>query len=274
MTFVSSEAEAIRIQEITNELISEYPKPEILSIFTQIKNCKEQEIFIEHVNTDCEVGSEVINKRTVDMYHARHARTCTNWALENGLIDRELTDYAERLIQDHYIDQEQLAINTLYANIDNRDNCFCDENGLFIETELNKENVLKACTKINHYKDANGLIIGAKPKALVVNERKYFDTVRLCKQMFNIDKHGNVNLNQLSDLNLKVIASSFVPYNDWLIITDVSNVLMYCIAKDIYSDCNVKEDTKNIVLEVKGEYAFVALNPNCLFYAKGVSVDE
>ena len=269
MTFVSSKAEAVRIQEIANKLISEYPKPEILSIFTKITNCKEQEIFMECVGINKEDGEMSYNKQVVDMYHARYARTCTNWALENGfLVDRELTDYAERLIQAYYEEQEKLAITTLLlARVGKKEHTFSDKDGSFIETELNEKNLLKAYAKINRYKDANGLIIGAKPKTLVVYESLRFVAYDLIK---------TINDRYALKLNVAVVSKlpTLVEVTDWFIITDVSNVLMYCIGKDIYSDCNVKEDTKNIVLEVKGEYAFVALNPNCLFYAKGVSVDE
>lgn len=267
-TFVSSEAEAVRIQEITNKLISEYPKPEILSIFTKITKCKEQEIFMECIGINKEDGDMSYKKEVVDMYHARYARRCTNWALENGLIDRELTDYAERLIQAYYEKQEKLAITTLLlAQIGKKEHTFSDEDGCFVETELNEENLFKAFAKINHYKDANGLIIGAKPKTLVVSESLRFVAYDLIK---------TINERYALKLNVAVVSKlpTLVEVTDWFIITDVSNVLMYCIAKDIYSDCNVKEDTKNIVLAVQGEYAFAALNANCLFYAKGVSVDE
>jgi len=261
--FARKKAEAIRIQEIANKLISEYPKPEILSIFTKITNCKEQEIFMERTGIKKD-GSMSF----VDMYHARHARACTNWAFENGLIDRELTDYAELLIQNYYEEQEKLAINTLlYAQIGKTKNTFSDEDGCFIETELNEENLLKAIAKINLYKDSNGFALGAKAKTLVVSESLRFVAYDLIK-----------TINERYALKLNVVVVSKLPtvatVTDWFIITDVKNTLMYCVAKDIYSDCNVDENTATIKLEIKGEYAFAALNANCLFYAKGVSVDE
>lgn len=261
--FAVEKAEALRIKAIADKFISEHPKPEILSIFTQVTKAKDREIFIDCANANC-ISDKTTRTQVVDIYHAQYEKYFTHWAFLNNCVDKELEYSNPALLKSYYEKQEQLAITTLYyAQIGKEDHTFSDEDGKFIETELNEENLLKAFDKINLYKDANGLIFGVKAKTLVVAEPLRSVAIDLVK-----------SINERYDLKLNVVVSNHLIEDvDWFIITDLNNGLIHYTAKDIYSDCDLDENTLTIKLRVKGEYAFAA-HANCLFYAKGARVDE
>lgn len=137
--------------------------------------------------------------------------------------------------------------------------------------DLSEAALEQACIDIAGFTDDRGLLIGVRPKALVISRYMPFEAKRILGTQGRVGTDNN-DLNAIKDMGMipKTVVNHFLTDADaWFIRTDVANGLkMFERRKDEFGTDN-DFDTENAKFKASGRYSFAWSDPRTIYGSAG-----
>jgi hypothetical protein len=144
-------------------------------------------------------------------------------------------------------------------------------NQLATAADLSEAALEQAAIDIWAFTDDRGLLIAAKPKALLIAPSNQFEAKRILGSDGRVQSADN-DLNALKTLGIvpKIITNHYLTDADaWFILTDVNDGLKHFERRGDQFEMDNDFDTENAKFKATGRYSFGWTDPRCIYGSAG-----
>jgi hypothetical protein len=144
-------------------------------------------------------------------------------------------------------------------------------NQIATAADLSEAALEQACIDIAGFTNDRGLLIGVRPKSLVISRYMPFEAKRILQTTGRVDTPNN-DLNALKEMGMipEVVVNHYLTDQDaWFIRTNVKNGLKYFERDGDAFDVDNDWDTENAKYKARARYAFGWTDPRAIYGSAG-----